>query len=187
MWVFEKLGDSLRKRIRGMGVSHGCGSHMCLRSDSSSWSEWDRNPRQWKPLDPFSKRAWGAAVLMPLHLSMSFCLVHKSHACHGESSKDEHNVWWLKESWNISNKKNSVYEADVVLSNKIERKKVKLMDVVQKLRKDTKMHLLLTPKQNKLQQRLSLVERGKACLKQLCWLILAQLKYQATFIDYYIN
>ena len=42
------------------------------------------------------------------------------------------------------------------------------MDVVQKLRKDTKMHLLLTPKQNKLQQRLSLVERGKACLKQLC-------------------
>ena len=61
------------------------------------------------------------------------------------------------------------------------------MDVVQKLRKDTKMHLLLTPKQNKLQQRLSLVERGKACLKQLCWLILAQLKYQATFIDYYIN
>ena len=33
------------------------------------------------------------------------------------------------------------------------------MDVVQKLRKDTKMHLLLTPKQNKLQQRLSLVEK----------------------------
>ena len=33
------------------------------------------------------------------------------------------------------------------------------MDVVQKLRKDAKMHLLLTPKQNKLQQRLSLVEK----------------------------
>ena len=130
-------------------------------------------------------RGGGADAITPIH--MSFCLIHKGHACHGESSKVEHNVWWLKESWNISNKKNSVYEADVVLSNKIERKKVKLMDVVQKLRKDTKMHLLLTPKQNKLQQRLSLVERGKACLKQLCWLILAQLKYQATFIDYYIN
>ena len=33
------------------------------------------------------------------------------------------------------------------------------MDVVQKLRKDTKMHPLLTPKQNKLQHRLSLVEK----------------------------
>lgn len=43
-------------------------------------------------------------------------------------------------------KKNSVNEADVVLSNKI-KKKVKLMDVVQKSRKDTRMHQLLTPKQ----------------------------------------
>lgn len=36
------------------------------------------------------------------------------------------------------------------------------MDVVQKLRKDTKMHPLLTPKQNKLQHRLSLVEKGES-------------------------
>lgn len=63
------------------------------------------------------------------------------------------------------------------------------MDVVQKLRKDTKMHPLLTPKQNKLQHRLSLVEKREreSMLKTTLLTNLTQLKYQATFIDYYIN
>ena len=51
------------------------------------------------------------------------------------------------------------------------------------------MHPLLTPKQNKLQHRLSLVEKGESesMLKTTLLTNLTQLKYQATFIDYYIN
>lgn len=171
MWVFEKLRDSLRKRSE-VWAFHMVVGLTCVwdltHLHGLSETEIHVNGSHWIHSQNVAegRRCWCRYTYPCPFVSYTKVMLVMVNP------QKMNTTWWLKESWNISNKKNSVYEADVVLSNKIERKKAKLMDVVQKLRKDTKMHLLLTPKQNKLQQRLSLVERGKACLKQLCWLIL---------------
>lgn len=132
-------------------------------------------------------RGGGADAVTPIHVS--FCLIHKSHACHGESSKVEHDVWWLKESWNVSKKKEFCKWSWCSII-KQDKEKSEANGCSSEVTKGHKNASASYTKASIAQKRLCLVEKREreSMFKTTLLTNLSAIKvYQATFFDYYIN